>query len=146
MTHVRFNQKPARSFNNLVDHLFYGMPSIIRDDFQTGNSPFVPVNVKENEKEYVLEVVAPGMDKEDFKIDLDNNTLTISASKKEESQTEGEKNIRREYSFRSFSRSFTLDENIDVNGIVAKYLNGVLTLNLPRKADVKETVKQISVQ
>jgi len=146
MTLVRFNPKPARSFNNLVDHLFYGMPSLYRDDFPAGNTQFVPVNIRENEKEYVLEVVAPGLDKEDFKIDLENDTLSISAARKEESKTENEKLVRREYSFRSFKRSFTLDESVDANGIVAKYLNGVLTLNLPKRTDVKEAAKQISVQ
>ena len=146
MTHVRFHPKPARSFNNLVDHLFYGMPSIFREDIQNGPSLVAPVNVSENEKEFVLEVVAPGMEKEDFRVDLDNNILTISGEKKEETPADGVKQVRREYSFRSFKRSFTLDDSIDASGIVAKYLNGVLTLNLPRKVDVKEQTKQISVQ
>ncbi len=72
--------------------------------------------------------------------------LTISAEKKNEVKDENEKQIRSEYSYRSFNRSFTLDEKIDAEKIEAKYLNGVLTLNLPKKAEVKASAKEISIQ
>ena len=97
-------------------------------------------------KQYLLDVVAPGLLKEDFKISLDNNLLTVSFEKKEETVNEGEKQLRTEYKFQSFKRSFTLDEKVNAEGISAQYVNGVLTLNLPKKEDVKPATKQISIQ
>ena len=148
MTLVRFRNKPAsRSFNNFMDDFFAPLPSIIRDDFNTPGFPgLVPVNVKENEGEYVLEVIAPGLEKDDFKINLEENTLTVSAEKKKEVENTNEKHIRKEYKYASFKRSFTLEENIDADNISAKYVNGVLTLNLPKKAEVKEVPKNITIQ
>jgi HSP20 family protein len=136
-----------KSFNNLMDDLFATIPSILRDDFVTPPfRSFTPVNVKETEKDYVLEVVAPGFQKEDFKINLDNNTLTVSVEKKEETENKNEKFIRKEFKQQSFSRSFTIDKNIDAESISAKYVNGVLTLNLAKKQEVKPSVKEISIQ
>ena len=93
-----------------------------------------------------MEVIAPALEKEDFKIDLEQNMLTISAEKKSEQDNSKEKEIRKEYRFQSFKRSFTVDDTIDADLISAKYVNGVLTLNLPKKAEVKEETKQISIQ
>lgn len=148
MTLVKFHNRPvSKSFNNFVDDFFATVPSIIRDDFVAPVlSSFTPVNIRETENEYVLEVVAPGFQKEDFKINLDNNTLTISAEKKEQTENQDEKFIRKEYKQQSFSRSFTIDENIDAENISAKYVNGVLTLNLAKKQEVKPQVKEISIQ
>jgi HSP20 family protein len=148
MTLVKFHNRPgSKSFNNFMDDFFATAPSIFRDDFITPSfRSFTPVNVKETENDYVLEVVAPGFQKEDFKINLDNNTLTISANKKEETENKNEKFIHKEYKQQSFKRSFTIDENVDAENIVAKYLNGVLTLNLAKKQNVKPSVKEISIQ
>jgi HSP20 family protein len=130
-----------------MDDVFATVPSILRDDFIAPNfSSFTPVNIRETENSYVLEVVAPGFQKEDFKINLDNNTLTISVEKKEGIENPNEKFIRKEYKQHSFSRSFTIDENIDAESISAKYVNGVLTLNLAKKQEVKPQVKEISIQ
>ena len=148
MTLVKLQNKPAdKSFNNFMDDFFATVPSIFRDDFITpGLRSFTPVNIKETENDYVLEVVAPGFQKEDFKINLDNNTLTISADKKEETENKNEKFIRKEYKQQSFSRSFTIDEKVDTENISAKYVNGVLTLNLAKKQEVKPSIKEISIQ
>jgi HSP20 family protein len=148
MTLIKFHNKPlTKSFNNFVDDFFATVPSIFRDDLVTPNfRSFTAVNVKETENHYVLEVIAPGFQKEDFKINLDNNTLTISAEKKEGSDNMGAKFIRKEYKQQSFSRSFTIDENVDAENIVAKYLNGILTLNLAKKQEVKPPAKEISIQ
>jgi HSP20 family protein len=146
MTLVKFNRKPFEgSFNNFVDDFFAGLPVLTKNekDLQAG---FVPVNVKETEKNYNVEIVAPGFDKADFKVSIDDQLLTISAEKKNEVKEENEKQIRREYSYRSFKRSFSLDEKTDVNNIDAKYVNGVLTLNLPKKEEVKPVAQQINVQ
>src|SRR6185503_5858226 len=115
MTSVKFNRKPFEgTFSNLVDDLFSDLPVLLKNDFNNfGRRDSAPVNVKETDKSYLLEVVAPGFEKTDFKINLDQNLLTISAEKKKEEKEGSEKNIRREYSFHSFKRSFTIDEKID---------------------------------
>jgi HSP20 family protein len=91
-------------------------------------------------------VVSPGFEKTDFKLNVEQDTLTISAEKKSEEKQENTKQIRKEYNYRSFKRSFTLDEKIDANGIEAKYVNGVLTLNLPKKTEVKTPAQEIAIQ
>ena len=148
MTLVKFNNRPvSKSFNNFMDDFFATVPSILKEDFVAPSlSSFTPVNIRETENDYVLDVVAPGFQKEDFKINLDNNTLTISAEKKEEKENQNEKFIRKEYKQQSFKRSFTVDENIDAENISAKFVNGVLTLNLAKKQEVKPQVKEISIQ
>jgi len=122
------------------------LPVLFKNEFnQIERNGFVPVNVKETEKSYQLEVVAPGFEKSDFKVNLDQNILTISGEKKNETKNETDKQIRREYSYRSFKRSFTLDEKIDATNINANYVNGVLTLNLPKKEAVKASATEITV-
>ena len=149
MTLVKFNQKPFEgSFNNFVDDLIAGFPVITRNDQWKG---FVPVNIKETEKNYSIEIVAPGFEKNDFIVSLDQQILTVSAEKQNEvkagaDSNQNEKQIRKEYSYRSFKRSFTLNEKTDGSAIDAKYVNGVLTLNLPKKEEVKPSVQQITIQ
>ena len=142
MTLVKFNHHPVhRSFSGLVDELFNG-PAFNSDFF----GAYPPVNIHETKEAYVLDVLVPGLTKEDLKIGLDNNILSISAEKKTEQQSEGEKRIRREFSSRSFKRSFTLDETVDAEKIQAKYENGVLKLNLPKKAQAQPKTIDITVQ
>lgn len=148
MAYVKFNSRPFEgTLNNFVDDLFTELPVLFKTDF---NNPerkgSVPVNVKETEKSYLLEVVAPGFEKNDFKVNLDQDLLTISAEKKSEAKAENEKQVRREYSFRSFKRSFTLDEKIDATKIEASYVNGVLILNLPKKETVKASATEIVIK
>ena len=145
MTIVKFNNKPNNGFN-LLDNFFNDFPTLFRDDFGANFKNFAPANIKETKDAFELEVVAPGFEKNDFNINLEKNTLTISAEKKSEERKEDEKQIRNEYSYRSFKRSFILDEKIDSEKVEAKYVNGVLTLNLPRKVEVKASAKEISVQ
>jgi HSP20 family protein len=145
MTHVKFNRKPFEgTFNNFVDDLFAEFPVLYKNDQNWKGT--VPVNVKETDKNYSIEIVAPGFEKTDFKVSLEQQLLTISAEKKNEVKDENEKQIRSEYSYRSFKRSFTLDEKTDGTKIDAKYVNGVLTLNLPKKEEVKPAVKEINIQ
>ncbi|WP_336514290.1 Hsp20/alpha crystallin family protein [Pollutibacter soli] len=147
MTLVKFNQRPfEKSFNSIFEDLFQHFPATganTKDWSLNGNAP---VNINETKEAYQLDVVAPGFDKADFKINVDQNILTISGEKKTAEKTEGEKQIRKEYGFKSFKRSFTLDEAIDDAGISAKYENGVLNVTLPKKEEVKVTPKEISVQ
>lgn len=145
MSIVRFKHDPSKSFNNLLDDLFTNFPSIYRDDFTNGVNHLTPVNVKQTESGFELEVVAPGFGKEDFRISLDKNLLTISAEKKAE-EGKAEKHIRREYQFQSFKRSFTLTDKVDTEKIEAKYENGVLFISLFNKEEVKASIREISIQ
>ena len=136
----------TRSFNNLMAGFLTDFPSMYRDDHATGVNQTVPVNIKELPQGYLLEVIAPGFLKDDFKIGLDKNILTISAEKKTEEQKTSDKFIRREHRASSFKRSFTLGEKIDTENIEAKYEGGVLVLNLQHKAEVKAPAKEITIQ
>ncbi|MET0392378.1 MAG: Hsp20/alpha crystallin family protein [Chitinophagaceae bacterium] len=145
MTQVKFTRLPfEKSFNNFVDDLFSDLPVLYKSNQEWKG--FVPVNIHESANAYSVEVVAPGFDKQDFKINVDQNILTVSAEKKNEAKENTPKEIRREYNYRSFKRSFTLDEKTDAAGIEAKYVNGVLTLNLPKKEEVKTSAKEITIQ
>src|SRR5439155_22669652 len=109
MTLVRFKNLPAeKSFNNFMDGFLNDFPSLYSGAYSSGFKSSTPVNVKELENEYVIELVAPGLEKEDFKINLDNNILTISSEKKNETENQNEKVIRKEYKFQSVKRSFTI--------------------------------------
>ena len=145
MTLVKVNNNGHRSLSSFVDEFFQGLPAGLgRDDNSYGFFP--PVNIHETADAYHLELSAPGRSKEDFKISVDNGQLAVSFEKKEEAKNEEYKTIRKEFSFKSFKRSFNLDERVDANGIQAKYENGVLKLLLPKKQEVKEAAKQINIQ
>lgn len=91
------------------------------------------VNIAENDRYFKIELAAPGLEKKDFKITIENEMLTISAEKQEEKKEEKENYMRREFSFNKFTRSFRLPENCFSDKIDAKYDNGVLCLTLPKK-------------
>ena len=155
MLSVRLNRKPFDTgLNKIMDDLWAEFPSVFKHDFNESQAKgTVPVNVKETDNGYELEVVAPGFDKKDFSVSADRGLLTISAEKKTEvkeenpEKTEGsQKILRREYSYSSFKRTFTLDERIDATRIEASYINGVLHLNLPKKEEVKEAAKAIEIK
>lgn len=103
-------------------------------------------NIVENKKEFKIELAAPGLDKKDFKIEMKNGILTISAEKEEETKTEDENYLSKEFSYSSLYRTFTLPDNLLVDKIDAKYENGVLKLKLPKsELSIQEPVKQIKV-
>ena len=145
MTLVKFNQRPIdRRVNSFFEDFFNQFPSRLTNDEFTNSS--VPVNIKETEKAYNIEVVAPGMDKTDFKLNIDNNTLTISAEKKVENNQNTERIVRKEFTYKSFARTFTLDESINAENIQARYENGVLNIELPKKEEAKIHPQEISIQ
>ena len=147
MTLIELKHHPANgSFNNLMGGFFQGFPSLLKSDFAVNSfSQTPPVNIKEDEENYLLEVIAPRFEKEDFKISLENNLLSVSADRKSEKEVKTEKQLRKEYKHQSFIRSFTIDEKINAENIDAKYVNGILTLNLPKKQAVKPSAKQINI-
>lgn len=97
------------------------------------------VNIKESAENFDVEVAAPGMDKKDFKIQLDNNLLTISSQKETSEESEHNGYNRREFSYQSFRRSFILPKDVvDQEGITAGYENGLLRLTIPKKEEIKQ--------
>lgn len=105
-------------------------------------------NVKENDKQFIIDVSTPGMDKENIKVEVDKNVLKISAEKKTETEEkdENEKVLRHEFGYSSFSRSFTIPEGIDTDAITASQENGVLQIILPKEQEAKEDkVKKIDI-
>lgn len=141
MTLAKRNGNVMNSLPGLFDDFFS------RDLFDWGNANFsnsgttLPaVNVKETADSFEVEMAAPGMKKEDFKVELDNSVLTISSEKREDNEhKEGEKYSRREFSYQSFQRSFTLSKDaVDADNIHAKYENGVLHLTIPKREEVKQ--------
>jgi HSP20 family protein len=120
-------------FGNIFEDFF-------RDDVvipsMVGNA--VPaVNISEEKDKYKIEVAAPGLEKKDFKLDLDNNILTISSEKETNEETKDEKYTRREFTFSSFQRSFTLPEGINQEKIDASYKDGLLIIHLPKVSVAK---------
>ncbi|HLK31075.1 MAG TPA: Hsp20/alpha crystallin family protein [Puia sp.] len=134
----------ARNINNVFDELFNEFPAFSGREWNNWNFP--PVNIHETKDAYHLELSVPGRAKEDFKINVDNKLLTVSYEKKEETKQEDYKTVKREFSYRSFKRSFNLDENVDANNIQAKYENGLLKLFVPKKEQEKASSKQITIE
>jgi HSP20 family protein len=106
------------------------------------------VNIKENGDHYTVCLAAPGLNKEDFRLDVEDNMLTISSEKEETKEEKEDKFNRREYSYTSFSRSFSLPDDVKQDAIEARYQNGELKINLPRKEEAKKAIlsKQIEVK
>jgi HSP20 family protein len=147
------NQKrnPEKYMKNLARRNVDVFPSFVSDFFRT--SPFMTglfdvdmdllparlgvtmpsANFTENEKEYLIELAAPGLSKKDFTIEIENDLLTVSAQKEEEKNEKENGFTKKEYSFNSFNRSFALPENAKSEKIDAKYENGILTIHVPKK-------------
>jgi HSP20 family protein len=143
MTLLKVNH--PKTYNGWVDEFLNDLPTSFGKTF-TAETNVPGVNIKETNDAYVLVLFAPGRTKEDFKINIEKNLLTISSEKKGEENNENEKQIRTEFNLQPFKRTFTLDEKIDAEKIEAKYENGLLVLRLPKKEEVKLVPKQISVQ
>jgi HSP20 family protein len=125
-------------FQNIFDPDF--------NDFFTRKMSDPAANILENPESFQLELAAPGMMKDDFKIHLENNTLTISAEMEDQKREEGKNYTRKEFYYGSFSRSFTLPKSIDLENIRADYENGVLKVVMPKKEEAKlESKKEIKI-
>ncbi len=136
-------------------HRELGIPSSLDrfwdDDFWKNNteSEAPALNVKENDKEFKLEISIPGYEKKDIKVNVDRNILTISANKevKNEEKDENEKILRQDFRVSSFYRSFTMPENVDSEKIQAEEKNGILCLTLPKMEKALEnTQKSIEIK
>lgn len=146
MNIVKFNPMyPGRTFSNVLDEIFNRS---LGDFVGFDNTQTIPsVNIKETEATYELELAAPGFDKADFQVKLENDMLTIAAGKKQEENKQEGKYARKEFHYEKFSRSFTLPDTADSNQIGAKYENGVLHLSIAKKEEAKvQPAKTIEIQ
>lgn len=146
MTLVKFSPEKKNSallpgFNDIFE-------SVIGDTFfsdrRITNVP--AVNISESAEAYQIELAAPGLKKEDFRVSVERDTLSITSQSSEENSAEGKTYSRREYSFAAFTRSFTLPESADAERIQASYTDGVLMLVLPKKEEAKAVSRQIEIR
>jgi HSP20 family protein len=148
MTLTKWNN--GNSMTNLFDDFF------TRDVLNWGlanhsstNTTIPAVNIKETAEAFEVEMAAPGLRKEDFRVELDGNQLTIGSESQSQNETkDGERFTRREFSYQSFQRSFTLPKNVvDVEQIGARYENGVLHLLIPKREEAKpKPPRMINIQ
>jgi len=134
-----------------IANTFFGVPALFDDfvnrelfnwensNFSSTRTPLPSVNIKETFNGYEVEVAAPGMEKNDFNLALENNLLTISSVRKQVQDKYEEDYTRKEFSYQSFSRTFELPKNVvDEEGITARYENGILHLSIPKREEVKQ--------
>src|SRR5437868_1605100 len=132
--------------SNAIDRLPF-MPSTFSDFFsdfmnedlmQKDFFKSVPaVNIRERAEDFRIELAVPGMNKADFKVEVDKGILNISAEKKQETNDENERFTRKEFSYNAFKRSFSLPEHVNADSIAAEYRDGVLMLTIPKKEEAK---------
>jgi HSP20 family protein len=146
MTFVKVNNPIAKNFDGLMNELFNEFPANLGKAMRQEVFSYPPVNIYDKAEGYHLEVAAPGFEKTDFSIKLEEKLLTISAEQKVRNADSTEKVIRSEFTGKGFKRSFTLDDKVDAAGITAKYENGILLIHLPKKAEVKPAPTAITVQ
>ncbi|MDP3002489.1 MAG: Hsp20/alpha crystallin family protein [Bacteroidales bacterium] len=128
---------------------FY-MPNLFDDDFfpvlSNRTSSMPAVNIREDEKNYILELAVPGIDKKDLKIDINEDVLTISSETKIETEENKDGYKRKEFSYSSFCRSFYIPENVNRDNIEANYKDGILTVGLPKhEVEKNKITRQIKI-
>lgn len=143
MAITRWNAERMPVFSDLINNFFGSDIS----DFLSENKGTVPsVNVIETDENYKVEVAAPGMEKDNFEIKLENGLLTINGKKEEHKEDKKENYLRKEHSYSSFNRSFHLPEVVEVDQINANYKDGMLCVTLPKKEEVKKLSTPRTIQ
>jgi len=132
----RFNFPALPDFNDFFGQDFFNWRN---NNFSPTRTTIPSLNVNETQDHYTIEVAAPGMEKKDFNIELDGNTLNISSSKEVRDEKEEEGYSRKEFSYQSFHRSIALPKDVvDEEKIEAKYKDGILQLTIPKKEEAKQ--------
>jgi HSP20 family protein len=146
MSLIKFNKGPKESglttgFNDIFESMF-------NDSFLSERmiSRVPAVNVWETEDKYLIEMAAPGLTKDDFKVKLDRNLLTVSVEQQMQHEENNKQYNKREFSYNSFVRSFALPDSADDAGIEAKYENGILLISVAKKEEAKQIVRQIEIK
>ena len=138
MNLVRFNHP---GFTNFFDNFEKNHQGLTNESKGDGPS----VNIIENDKDFVIEFAAPGVKKNDFNINLENQVLTVSREAKDEKEDTKENYTRREFVYSSFSRSFTLPKSVKFDKIAADYNQGILKITLPKKEEEAKLSREISI-
>ncbi|MEN8121094.1 MAG: Hsp20/alpha crystallin family protein [Bacteroidota bacterium] len=144
MTLLRKAHNGYPTFSNLLEDIF----STVDNGASFRSKDTLPsVNIAENNNEFKIEFAVPGLTKEEFKINLDNNILTVGSEKKEEKEESNENFTRREFNYSSFQRSFTLPDSANGEKIKAEYNNGILNIEIPKREEAKvKPVREIEIQ
>ena len=151
----RLNDRQPATFGTVVDQIFQNNLNRFFDDEFWGFNGLntsqhlvqVPVNIQETDKTYELELSAPGLKKQDFRINLEGDTLTISAEHTEAREDKGKENwFRKEFKKGQFSRTFTVDYTIDAGKISARYEDGILQLTIPKKEQARKVTRSVEIQ
>ncbi|MDN5289611.1 MAG: 18 kDa heat shock protein [Mucilaginibacter sp.] len=145
MTLVKFNNQRNNAlmpgFNDVFDSIFN---DTFFNDRMVARVP--AVNISETANNYHVELAAPGLKKEDFKLNLERNQLSISVAQSSDNQDDQKNYSKREYSYSSFVRSFTLPESADDSKIDATYTDGVLRIDIAKREDAKMVRRQIEIK
>jgi HSP20 family protein len=146
MTLVKFNNNKGANallpgFNDVFESIFN---DTFFNDRMVARVP--AVNISETDESYHLELAAPGLEKQDFKISLDHKVLLIAARQENEDNHEGKLYNKREFTYASFTRSFTLPELADINRIEANYQDGILKIDIAKKEEAKLASRQIELK
>jgi HSP20 family protein len=136
------------TFKNLIESFFESDFPLMGNQLSKFIGSTIPsANIKETNENFQIELAVPGLKKEDIKIDLDQDVLTISSEQKEEKTEERDNYTRREFNYSSFSRSFYLPEIADTDKISAEYKDGVLNILIPKKESaIKKPQKRIEIK
>jgi len=146
MTLVKFNSENKKNgavprFNNVFD-------SIFNDTFFSDRmmSRVPAANISETTDHFQVELAAPGLKKEDFKLKLERDVLTVAVEQEDQNEQADRSYAKREFSYSSFVRAFTLPDSADVEGIQARYTDGVLMIDIPKREEAKLVSRQIEIQ
>jgi HSP20 family protein len=146
MSLIKFNNGSKNTavnpgFNDIFE-------SVFNDSFFSDRmiSRVPAVNICETTDHYVIEMAAPGLNKDDFKINLDRNLLSVSVEQKKEQTSQDKQYNKREFSYSSFVRSFALPDSADDANIEAEYLNGMLNIRVAKKDEAKQVARQIEIK
>jgi HSP20 family protein len=152
----RENDRQPATFGSVVDQIFQNnLDRFFDDEFwgfngisKSPHSTQVPVNIRETDKTYELELSAPGFKKQDFHLDLDGDRLTISGVHNEENRKEDKNEtwFRKEFKRGQFARTFNLDDTVDAGKISARYEDGILYLSIPKKEHAQKVTRSIEIQ
>ncbi len=126
--------------NDLFDEEFW-----VNNENMSRGITMPSVNIKEGKNDYHIEIAAPGLQKKDFSVDIDGDTLTVSAEKSQKDEEEGKKYTRREFSYTKFSRSFACPDWLDKEKIEAKYDDGILDIKIPKQKEQEKPKKKINI-
>lgn len=139
-------KKIAPSFRSILDD-FWGTDDFFERRWMPAQQFKTPaVNIKDNDKDFEIEVAAPGLNRDDFEVTIENNILSISCEKEEKKEEKEENYTREEFNYTAFSRAFSLPDNVDTETVDAKYRDGVLTLTLQKTEVLEPAAKTIDIK